>query len=217
MTKKIISLVLLITVIIGLFCGCNKKTSEFTEDEHIARVTERIQERFITEETEYTSFEVYPLYNENDELKYLLVEFEPCCFIFILLRDERAKVLSWFGAPTSMYTVSNLFGKTKDWSPYLIDETNSQPIPDRDIIWKVDDDGNKVSFNKSPFYISNNLNERKYLLRSGNGNGYVCAIKNDDIFINLISTNEENFTISDLSKRQPTIHISFIPKKRFDL
>ena len=40
----------------------------YTEEQHIQRVTARAEERFLGEGSEYTGLEVYPIYNEYDEL-----------------------------------------------------------------------------------------------------------------------------------------------------
>lgn len=37
------------------------------------------------EDSEYTGLEVYPIYNEYDELKYALIEFEPQGGVFIYI------------------------------------------------------------------------------------------------------------------------------------
>lgn len=103
---------IMIFAILGLV-GCSKKTSQYTEDEHIQRVTERIQKKYIDTDLNWvdneqpTSFDVFPLYNENDKLECFLVEFEPYGFLFIQMRDERNKVFSWAGASTSMYKISS--------------------------------------------------------------------------------------------------------------
>ena len=55
-----------------------------------------------------------------------------------------------------------------------------------------DESGNIVYYNRSPYYISNNLQERKYLLRSNSG-GYVPAVKHGEIYINLINNKEIAF------------------------
>ncbi|MEG2027286.1 MAG: hypothetical protein RR062_06175, partial [Clostridia bacterium] len=114
-----------IIAVLGCLCACSKKANTFTEEEHVQRVTERIEKRFMTDATAYTSFSVYPLYNENDELNYFLVEFEPYGFIYVMLRDEAPAVYSWFGFRTSMYSTSDIDGEDS-WSRYTIEETSNQ-------------------------------------------------------------------------------------------
>ena len=83
-----------------------------------------------------TGFQVFPLYDEADEIKYFLVEFEPYGFLYIRINEKYSTVGSWFGGVGSMYTLSDTEVKM-DWSRYIIDETNSQPFPDKDKFGKL--------------------------------------------------------------------------------
>lgn len=220
MRKKFFHVITVLILILSvcMLGGCSKKVSDFTEEEHIRRVTERIEKQVMTDSTKYIGFSVYPLYNEDDELQYFLVEYEPYGFMFIQPKDEEWKGLSCLGVSTSMYRVSNVYTGDDEygtWSPYTIDETNSQPFPETDKRWKVDEDGNRICYTKSPYYVTQNINERKYLLRSDKG--FICAIKKDDAFINLVSSIEINISNGDLTKKQATLNITFIANKRFDL
>ena len=218
--KRITSLILVTMLVVSLFAfvGC-EKADDFSEEEHLQRISERIEKRIINNSTTYTNFEVYPLYNKDNVLNYFLVEFEPYGFIFVLLKDKEWEVFSWLGISTSMYMISNLYGDVT-WSPYTIDETNSQPYPDIDKKWIVDENNNKICYNKSPYYVTQNLNEKKYLLTMETGSKdaqYICAIKRGETFINLISLTEVDIAKGDLSSKQATLEISFIANKTFDL
>ena len=217
--KKIITYILTFTILICTmicFVGCGERASSFTEEEHIQRITERIKKRdpkrlgFPEGET-YQDFEVYPLYNEDDKLQYFLVEFEPYGFMFIALRDEIVIM-----AHTSLYFLSSsssIYGEENPWSPYVKDETNSQPDPDRDKSWILDENGERIFYTKSPYFVTGNINEKKYFWRVESGN-YICAIKNDTGFINLISGKQVD---GSSFKGESTIGVSFINKKNFDL
>ena len=74
MAAALLSFALLLGMLLSL-SSC--RASSYTEEEHIARVTERARERFLGEGSEYTGLEVYPVYNEYDELNYMLIEFQP--------------------------------------------------------------------------------------------------------------------------------------------
>ena len=65
---------LILTFAAALCTGC---TGMYSEDQHMQRITARAEERFLGEGSEYTGLEVYPLYNEYDELEYALIELEP--------------------------------------------------------------------------------------------------------------------------------------------
>lgn len=116
MFKKLIGIAAVAIMLFGIFglTGCTKKASKYTEAEHIQRVTERIEKRFMTSEYEYTGFEVYPLYNEDDELKYLLVKFTPQKYVYVSIRDEKLG--------RSMYLLSD----THDETPYSSTESESE-------------------------------------------------------------------------------------------
>lgn len=103
-------------MLFGVFVltGCTEKASKYTEAEHIQRVTERIEKRFMTSEYEYTAVEVYPLYNEDDELKYLLVKMTPQKYAYVSIRDEKLG--------RSMYLLSD----THDETPYSSTELESR-------------------------------------------------------------------------------------------
>ena len=191
--------VLLIVVLLVLnFAGCAKKASDFTEEEHIKRISERVEKRYITEDKKYTDFSVYPLYNENEERTFFLVEFEPYGFMFVRVSDEH--FLSCIGLGR-MYLDSG----REQWAPYTIDEKN-------DWKYEVDENGKKIVYNRSPYYIAQKMNERKYLLAGVKKGEYICAIKkDDDTFINLVSSTEMSISNGDLNKGQAALGIGFDP------
>ena len=187
-----------------LFAGCAKDVDDFTEEEHIQRITERVQESGLMKSGEYTGFSVYPLYDQNDEFFYFLVEFEPYAFMFIRPRDELSAVYSWFGIPSGMYMIC-LYGNQRMWSPYTIDETNSQPGEDKDICWILDANGEKINYNRSPYYVTGNIDQRKYLFDAEQGSGseeFICAVKTGDTYLNLVSLEEMSIEDGDLLKKQ---------------
>lgn len=208
--KKMLILVVIIIMLLSVvLTACAEKANDFTEEEHIQRVTERIEKRFMTNENDYTGFSVYPLYTENDELRYFLVEFEPYGFLYVLLRDEQLKAFSFLGASTSMYKLSS---GTANWSPYTIDETNSQPPPNTDECYEVDDNGERIIYNRSPFSIAGIKDEQRYLLCN-----IVPSVKCEGKFINLISLDEVEIIDGHFTKKQAYSPIFFNVKKQFDL
>ena len=68
----------------------------YTEEQHIHRIRERAERRFLGEDSEYTSLEVYPIYNEYDEMRFVLIEFEPQGFIYVHIKDQ---AYPWKGMP----------------------------------------------------------------------------------------------------------------------
>lgn len=217
MAKRVIrgiGSVLLVLLMAISATACRKSPNRYTTEQHIQRITERVDDGFkdwvYEDGSRYTDFEVYPLYDENEELKYFLIEFEPYGFVFVELRHEESIDFSWFGFRRSMYGLSNVYGD-ETWSPYTIDETTDEPC------WDVDENGAKINYNKSPYYVTQNEDERKYLLYCDQSAEYICAIKRGEMFLNLIGGNMIDVSNGDLQKNQPIIFISFIADKRFDL
>lgn len=228
MDKKIMKLCLIAVMLFAVFgfTGCNQKTSKYIDAEHIQRVTERIQARYIdgderlrpydkpTDDGEIypkvkaTDFAVYPLYDENDDLKYFLVEFQPFGYLYVLLRNEQLKGFSWLGASTSMYMLSSTEGEPA-WTPYTIDIANST-----DEIWEIDENGKKIAYAQSPFSVRGIENEKRYLL---NFDGYIPAVRREGKFENLISNSEFEVSNGQITEKQPIASISFTNKKHFDL
>ena len=155
MAKKLLNLAVALIMMLGVFVlsGCSVKANKYTEAEHIQRITERIKSRYIDgnerlrpydkpvddgviyPKVKATGFEVYPLYDENDAMRYALVEFEPFGFVFVHIRDEQLKGFSWLGASTSMYMLSSVEGEPASRNDY-----------------------------RSPFYNALDENEKMYLI-----------------------------------------------------
>lgn len=94
----------------ALCTGC---TGMYSEDQHMQRITARAEERFLGEGSEYTGLEVYPLYNEYDELEYALIELEPQGFVYVCINDQ-----PWL----DMYAVPVYFEPNRLWRPYVFEE-----------------------------------------------------------------------------------------------
>lgn len=195
MLKKIVVLGIALWMLFSLsaLTGCSEKPSKYSKDEHVNRITERIEKRFITGSTELTGFQVFPLYDEADEIKHFLVEFEPYGFLYVRINEKYSTVGSWFGGVGSMYTLSDTEVKTS-WCSYTIDES-----------------GNKIIYKKSPYSIAEVGDVKRYLLRN------IPAIKTETGYLNLVSMTDVVFTNGQLLIKQPRSDISFIQKGHFDL
>ncbi len=208
--KSIIALSLLLLLCICFIWGHAHKASDYTTEQHIQRMSERIENRFMAEDNgKWTGFEIKPLYNENEELNIFLVEFEPYGYLYVLVGDELNKVFGWLGISTSMYTLSNST-ITRTWSPYTLNSTTSEKE------WILDEEGNKIVYNRSPFYVANEGNAKYYFLEN-EGGYYIPAIKTDEDFINLISGEKFRFQNGQPETSQACEYTYFIGKKYFDL
>lgn len=216
MKKKvfiIISIIIILPIVICSILLLINNPNRFSEEEHLARVAERIEKRRQNETwfdgKKYESFEVYPLYDINEELKFFLIEYEPYGFELVMLRDK----VSLFTV-CRMYRLGSPVYVNMTWSPYTIDETNSQPYPEPDKRWILDDNGKRIYYNKSPYFVTGNQNERKYLLGAEN---LICAVKSGNDFINLIDGKVIDISNGEITKKQPDLGLAFYASKNFVL
>ena len=230
--KKFISNILAVFLTLGIslsLVGCSNDPNDFTVEEHIQRISERIEKSnshwgYSKGET-YEDFEVYPLYNKKDELKYFLVEFAPYGFVFVSVRDEPPIFESFFYANKSMYVVStDMYGKKQPWTPYTKDK-NSPTLPsliegcstERTGEVILDESGNIIIYDKSPYFVTGNVDEKKYLLETDCSYEFICAVKKDGEFINLISglvlPDSEEYSYEN----HATLTVRFIASERTDL
>ena len=181
--------VLLLVAGLSCFAGCEKKWKWFTEEQHLERVRKRVEERYMGEGSEYTSFEVFPVYNEYDELGYFVVDFQPQGYVYVKL-NERASFLR------NMYTRD--INENQRWYPYTIEEGMSTIVDNGEYVnrkFMEDGEGNYISYCVSHFKAANVGEERRYLLPVEREIDvtiawdvcYIPAIKQGDVYQNLIS------------------------------
>ena len=228
-TKRLFIALIIIVMIITTLTGCSQKASRYTEEQHMQRISERIQKKYIDGDIKVrdfrvpkdaddafiklTGFEVYPLYDNNDELKYCLVELQPFGFIYILIQDEQPKILSRLGASTSMYRTAGVMQPA--WTPCHIDKETGETI------WE-EESGVMTEYYRSPFAERGVLAEKKYIIRCEEKDvaiqRLIPAVKRDGKYINLYSN--EEFDVVDgraTEKLAFSQGISFIVKHEFDL
>lgn len=180
--KIIAILVLTLILCISLFSlvGCNKTLDpdEYTLEEHIEFITQRVQQRYMKKDEPYTSFAVYPLYDENDKYTHFLVEFEPYGFLMIETHKQETSHFEY----TSMYRRCDAYlcrdGKF-GWQRYRYDGIEEQEIIDgikwekgkvrfidKEVYLEVDEQGEYVEYYKSPYAIANVLSQKLYFINS---------------------------------------------------
>lgn len=215
--KKWTSYILALTVLLcaGIaFSGCRRKASSFTEEEHIQRIRERVEEKIDKFSFAYgdkcEGFEVYPLYNENEELKYCLIEFQPCGFTFVMILDERPLWISCVGASTSMYAHGTLYGVKGKLSP-LIEKEGEWLEP------FTYANGESIYYERSPYFSTGNINERKYFLQIEKQPYYICAVKKEGKLVNVISGGEVIDLTENVLFTQAICIIYFINRREKDL
>ncbi len=158
-----------------------EKASDYTTEEHLERITEIVREKYINSQNyDYTSFSVYPLYDENEKVNYVLVEFEPQGFYIVQIREKGH----------GLY-LRHHYEETS-WTPYtVVREINEKGKEEVIYNFELDENGEMVEYNCSPYKLAGVLNEKLYLLRLS------PAVKKDNKFINLISNQEINMIERD--------------------
>ena len=195
----------------------------YTEEQHIHRIRERAERRFLGEDSEYTSLEVYPIYNEYDEMRFVLIEFEPQGFIYVHIKDQ---AYPWKG----MYTLSNIESE-RCWWPYRIKEGAQEDIIDENgnIIAQTfnreflrDENGQVIIYHESYFKVAGIENERRYFLSTvctvyvGFSHGYIPAVKRGEQYLDLVNGEMIDYT-PGMESMYAIADIGFINKSYFDL
>ena len=200
----------------------------YSEETHTNRVRELVEKRYMTETSEYTDYELFPLYNENDELAYFLVEFEPFGYVYIRLNSTSS--FRFLGG-ASFYTRDCY--ENEVWYPYTVEQGTVGIIhqPDGTIQewknrkFKYDENGDIISYRDSHFKVAGIENERRYLLEITSiiehSNRFpfrhIPAVKRGDAYLNLVSMEELVFTPGMVSDHDAISKVDFIVKKYFDL
>ena len=191
MKIKVIS-VLLLSVIALTLSGC-LSGSRYSEEEHIEFMSESMRNKL--EKNGVTDFDVYPLYNENDEFEYCLFECSPSGFAFSCVRE---KPFDYFYADKY---VSNV-----EWRRMIVRDTDAKTVTHNGVVWakdekssfpdafyERDEDGEFVYYNESPFKLADVLDQRMYFLEVYHG--YIPAVKAENgKYINLISFEEFEYS-----------------------
>lgn len=236
--KKAVAWIMAVSVLFGIgycFTGCSvlesflgpilsepiEEASDYTEEEHLQRVSDLVEKRYMQEGSEYTSYEVHPVYNENDELEYFIVDFEPEGYVYVQM-SEVVTIVS-----VGMYV--RYRPENEFWRPYTyapgtectVPDENGEMVTYEDIMFKQDENGNYYGFRISHFKAANIANEKRYLLRiytkSGSFLGLVPAVKRGDKYLNLVSWEEMEFYPGLKSDDCVVSGIHFIPKPEFEL
>ena len=217
---KILAILLIIVLLWGIVFMCEyRRSSWYSEEQHAKRIAKRLEKDEnklnYKDGSSYESFNVYSLYDENNKLEYFLVEYEPYGFDFLEMRDYEIRPLLLKGWGVSMYFKS-LQGIIESWSPYTKDLTKSQPEPNRDKKWILDENGNKIVYTRSPYYITGHINDKKYFIKIESGD-YICAVKQGDKFLNLISGLTFDASNDSSIKEQASIFCGFYMHYSFEL
>lgn len=181
--KKIISL-FMIALFVILINGC-QQTASLDDEGHYDKIKKIIEEKYLTQTYGFTSFELYNVYNENDEPEYYLAEFEPFGYLYIKVNKRS------YPGNGSIYSTSDEFY----WTPYKVFIYGSGANAYYRYDFQYNELGEKIIYNRSHFKVANVTNERMYLLRVGTDSlkGLIPAVKNGNKYINLVSMEEFDY------------------------
>lgn len=177
---KVFAIIFLVTVVIVVvYTAVTKiriKKEAYSEEQHIQRISRIIEKSYINDETGYTDYEVYPLYNENDEFVYIcLVEFAPYGFIYVPIYDAYIYNKMYLKANEKnfdrvgywqRYRISEGEGHfvLEDGLRWILDNSENNYYADENTYFETDGNGNFIKRTGSPYKEANIQNERRYIL-----------------------------------------------------
>lgn len=209
---KIVPILLAVTLAfpITLFAGCaNEKISDYTVEEHIEKVSEKVEARYFADDGkyEYTDYEVHPLYDENEDVAYLLVEFEPYGFIYVWIQEYKDIFVD-------KIRYMRFLQEGEAWGRYTIVSNAGNTLEEDEKIWEADKTGKTIFYQRSHFCVANITNEKRYLLEITQGGitRYIPAIKKGTEYFNLVSMDVMNYEPILSTWIYPVASISFIPE-----
>ena len=218
--SKIICLTIVLVLCLSLLCACidinidnsppepSDYWKQFSEEEHLATVTARVEKRYIKNHYDMlsynyiTGYTVYPLYDANDDLSFFMVDIEPYGFVIVTI-NKYYKETSLGGA--GLYMRDDRLGSNCEWSRYRIyDDISDVPesgwMKDKNEYmgkkyYEADENGEIIKYMDSYFKVAGiSQDVRKYMLEVIiNGNRvYIPAVKCGDKWLNLMSMEEFN-------------------------
>lgn len=172
-TIKLLSMLVAVVFLCFTMTGCINLRKFYSVEHHLEYISNRIEESYL--QPHHTGYEVYPLYNENDEMQYALVEFEPYGFNFVLIKD-------YADSKENLYIIESSDIR-KNWSRYKYEIDDQTGEYEKVFLW---DDAGDLFVSDVSYYKSAEIeNEKRYLLHFDKK--YVPAVKRDDKWLNLVS------------------------------
>ena len=214
--KKTIILCVVLAVVIALLAILGVRIIKnsswaYTEEQHLQRINELVEKRYMGEKSEYTSYEVFPLYDQNEKMKYCIVEFEPCGFVWVKIND--------FAFLRSLYTRDDEFISQK-WSRYEYIDTAQTSSSEENKKWETDESGERIYYDVSPYKAAGIKDEKRYLLKMEQASlnyATIPAVKRGDKFLNLMDMKEFEYVPESETFVYPYFSMSVPPKHHFDL
>ena len=224
--KKIVILCVVLAVVIALLTPvavwatqfvieATKKenaASYYTEEQHLKRISELVEKRHENGGFYYTSYELFPLYDQNEEMHYCIVEFKPYGFVWIKINERN---LNYKGL-NGMYTRCEVDG----WSRYEYIDTTQTSSSEDSIKWETNEAGERIYYKDSPYKVADIKDEKRYFLTIKQGkyrDTLIPAVKRGDKYLNLMDMKEFKYIPESATFAYPYFGTYFVPKSHFDL
>ena len=192
--KRIIVLLCLIFIVIAS-SGC-KKAKYYTDEEHTNNVRKIIERKYLDDDATY---ELRPLYNNDDQLQYFVVDFSNNDFIYVKIMEQEN------------FLQHKLYIQSAGECPWsrVVDVVNGH------MIFEKDSEGHYVYNYKNHFKAANIPSDtRGYLIKTAVSTALVPSIKVGDNYLDLI-TMQEYDGVSTYKRH--TSGIVFTPKASSNL
>ncbi len=213
--KKRIVLCVVLAVVIALLAILGvrivKRSSwGYTEEQHLQKISELVEKRYMSGKYDFTSYEITPLYDKNEKLHYCVVDFEPYGFVWVKIND--------FAFLKSLYTRDEEF-ISRDWSRYEYIDTTKSLDSDKNKKWETDESGERIYYKVSPYKAAGVKDEKRYLITIKQESYYttIPAVKHGDKFLNLMDMKEFEYVEESKIFIYPYFSTGFPPKSFFDL
>ena len=213
--KKTIILCVVLAVVIALLAILGVRIAKrsswgYTEEQHLQKISELVEKRYMSGDYDFTSYEITPLYDKNEKLHYCVVDFEPYGFVWVRIND--------FAFLKSLYTRDEEF-ISRDWSRYEYIDTTKSLDSDKNKKWETDESGERIYYKVSPYKAAGVKDEKRYLITIKQESYYttIPAVKHGDKFLNLMDMKEFEYVEESKIFVYPYFSTGFPPKSFFDL
>jgi len=213
--KKIVILCVVLAVVTALLAILGVRIIKgsswaYTEEQHLQRISKLVEKRYMGEKSEYTSYEVFPLYDQNKKMKYCIVEFEPYGFVWVKINDNDFNY--------GMYSRREM--DKNGWSRYEYIDTTQTSSSEDNIKWETDEGKERIYYKESPYKVAGISDERRYVVTIIQAIHYpstVPAVKRGDKYLNLMDMKEFEYVPESETFVYPYFSMSVPPKHHFDL
>ena len=213
--KKTIILCVVLAIVIALLAVVGVRIIKgsswaYTEEQHLQRISKLVEKRYMGEKSEYTSYEVFPLYDQNEKMKYCIVEFEPYGFVWVKINDNDFNY--------GMYSRREM--DKNGWSRYEYIDTTQTSSSEDNIKWETDEGKERIYYKESPYKVAGISDERRYVVTIIQAIHYpstVPAVKRGDKYLNLMDMKEFEYVPESETFVYPYFSMSVPPKHHFDL